>query len=65
MSEKQTDMGFKPYTETKTKAERIEYVKSNPHKYQPLAQYRKEQEESKKLDILAGQVQRLIDHFKI
>ena len=65
MSEKQTDMGFKPYTETKTKAERIEYVKANPHKYKPLAQYRKEQEESKKLDILAGQVQRLIDHFKI
>ena len=30
-----------------------------------MAQYRKEQEESKKLDILAGQVQRLIDHFKI
>ena len=65
MSEKQTDMGFKPYTETKTKAERIEQVKANPHKYKPLAQYRKEQEESKKLDILAGQVQRLIDHFKL
>ena len=65
MSEKQTDMGFKPYTETKTKAERIEYVKANPHKYKPLAQYRKAQEESQKLDILAGQVQRLIDHFKL
>ena len=25
----------------------------------------KDQEESKKLDILAGQVQRLIDHFKL
>ena len=65
MSNKQTDMGFKPYTETKSLAERIAHVKANPDKYKPLAQYRKEQEESKKLDILAGQVQRLIDHFKI
>jgi DUF438 domain-containing protein len=65
MSDNQTSMEFKPYTETKTKAERIAYVKANPSKYKPLAQYRKEQEESKKLDILAGQVQRLIDHFKI
>ena len=65
MSDKQTSMEFKPYTETKPLAERIAYVKANPSKYKPLAQYRKEQEESKKLDILAGQVQRLIDHFKI
>ena len=65
MSDKQTSMEFKPYTETKPLAERIAYVKANPTKYKPLAQYRKEQEESKKLDILAGQVQRLIDHFKL
>ena len=65
MSDKQQNMAFVPYTESKTEAERIAYVKANPHKYKPLAQYRKEQEESKKLDILAGQVQRLIDHFKI
>ena len=72
MSTKQTSMEFKPYTETKPLAERIAYVKANPDKYKPLAQYRKEQEESKlrkeeskKLDILAGQVQRLIDHFQI
>ena len=65
MSDKQQSMTFVPYTESKTEAERIAYVKANPHKYKPLAQYRKEQEESKKLDILAGQVQRLIDHFKI
>ena len=39
-------MEFKPYTETKTQAERIAYVKANPDKYKPLAQYRKEQEES-------------------
>ena len=65
MADKQQSMEFKPYTETKSLAERIAYVKANPHKYKTLAQYRKEQEESKKLDILAGQVQRLIDHFKI
>ena len=64
MSDKQQSM-FVPYTESKPLAERIAYVKANPDKYKPLAQYRKEQEESKKLDILAGQVQRLIDHFKI
>ena len=65
MSDKQQSMAFVPYTETKTQAERVAYVKANPDKYKPLAQYRKEQEESKKLDILAGQVQRLIDHFKL
>ena len=65
MSDKQQRMAFVPYTESKSQEERIAYVKANPDKYKPLAQYRKEQEESKKLDILAGQVQRLIDHFKI
>ena len=65
MSDKQQSMAFVPYTESKTQAERVAYVIANPDKYKPLAQYRKEQEESKKLDILAGQVQRLIDHFKI
>ena len=65
MSDKQTSMEFKPYTETKTQAERIAYVKANPDKYKPLAQYRKEKQESEKLDVLAGQVQRLIDHFKL
>ena len=54
MSDKQQSM-FVPYTESKPLAERIAYVKANPDKYKPLAQYRKEQEESKKLDILAGQ----------
>ena len=48
MSDKQTSMEFKPYTETKPLAERIAYVKANPSKYKPLAQYRKEQAESKK-----------------
>ena len=65
MSDKQQSMEFVPYTKSKTQAERIAYVKANPDKYKPLAQYRKEQAESKKLDVLAGQVQRLIDHFKI
>ena len=65
MSDKQTSMEFKPYTETKSLAERIAHVKANPDKYKPLAQYRKEKQESEKLDVLAGQVQRLIDHFKL
>ena len=65
MADKQQSMEFKPYTETKPLAERIAYVKANPDKYKPLAQYRKEKQESQKLDILAGQVQRLIDHFKL
>ena len=64
MSDKQQQM-FVPYTESKTQAERIAYVKANSDKYKPYAQYKKDQEESKKLDILAGQVQRLIDHFKL
>jgi DUF438 domain-containing protein len=64
MSDKQQSM-FVPYTESKSKEERIAYVKANPDKYKPLAQYRKEKQESEKLDVLAGQVQRLIDHFKI
>ena len=64
MADKQQNM-FVPYTESKTEAERIAYVKANPHKYKPLAQYRKEKQESEKLDVLAGQVQRLIDHFKL
>jgi len=65
MSDKQQSMEFKPYTETKSLAERIAHVKANPDKYKPLAQYRKEKQESEKLDVLAGQVQRLIDHFKL
>ena len=65
MSNKQQSMEFKPYTETKSLAERIAHVKANPDKYKPLAQYRKEKQESEKLDVLAGQVQRLIDHFKL
>jgi len=65
MTDKQQNMEFKSYYETKTPEERIAYVKANPGKYKPLSQYRKEKQESEKLDVLAGQVQRLIDHFKI
>tara|TARA_Y100000004_G_scaffold32115_1_gene33618 strand:+ start:24 stop:221 length:198 start_codon:yes stop_codon:yes gene_type:complete len=65
MSDKQQSMEFVPYTKSIPKAERIAYVKANSNKYKPYAQYKKDQEESKKLDILAGQVQRLIDHFKL
>ena len=65
MSDKQQSMTFVPYTESKTQAERVAYVKANPHKYKTLAQYRKDKQESEKLDVLAGQVQRLIDHFKL
>ena len=62
MSDKQTSMEFKPYTETKTQAERIAYVKANPDKYKPLAQYRKEQAVEKKIDALTEMVQRLIEY---
>ena len=65
MADKQQNMEFKSYYETKTPEERIAYVKANPSKYKPLSQYRKEKQESEKLDVLAGQVQRLIDHFKL
>ena len=65
MADKQQNMEFKSYYETKTPEERIAYVKANPCKYKPLSQYRKEKQESEKLDVLAGQVQRLIDHFKL
>ena len=62
MSDKQTSMEFKPYTETKPLAERIAYVKANPSKYKPLAQYRKEQAVEKKIDALTEMVQRLIEY---
>ena len=65
MADKQQNMEFRSYYETKTPEERIAYVKANPGKYKPLNQYRKEKQESEKLDVLAGQVQRLIDHFKL
>nr|BAR18264.1 hypothetical protein [uncultured Mediterranean phage uvMED] len=34
-----TQQTFVPYTESKTAEERAEYVKANPHKYMPKAQY--------------------------
>ena len=53
---------FVPYTESKTQAERIAYVKANPDKYKPLAQYRKEQAIEKKVDTLVEMVQRLVEY---
>jgi hypothetical protein len=61
MSDKQQDM-FVPYTESKPLAERIAYVKANPDKYKPLAQYRKEQAIEKKVDTLVEMVQRLVEY---
>ena len=61
MSDKQQSM-FVPYTESKTQAERVAYVKANPDKYKPLAQYRKEQAVEKKIDALTEMVQRLIEY---
>ena len=61
MSDKQQDM-FVPYTESKPLAERIAYVKANPDKYKPLAQYRKEQAIEKKVDTLVELVQRLVEY---
>ena len=34
-----TQQSFVPYTESKTAEERADYVKANPHKYMPKAQY--------------------------
>ena len=34
-----TQPSFIPYTESKSAEERAEYVKANPHKYMPKAQY--------------------------
>ena len=61
MSNKQQQM-FVPYTESKPLAERIAYVKANPDKYKPLAQYRKEQAIEKKVDTLVEMVQRLVEY---
>tara|TARA_R100001440_G_scaffold72317_1_gene95998 strand:- start:320 stop:514 length:195 start_codon:yes stop_codon:yes gene_type:complete len=61
MSNKQQEM-FVPYTESKPLAERIAYVKANPDKYKPLAQYRKEQAIEKKVDTLVEMVQRLVEY---
>tara|TARA_R100001086_G_scaffold2224_2_gene1523 strand:- start:250 stop:447 length:198 start_codon:yes stop_codon:yes gene_type:complete len=62
MSDKQQSMEFVPYTQSKTQAERVAYVKANPDKYKPLAQYRKEQAVEKKIDTLTEMVQRLIEY---
>ena len=62
MADKQQSMEFKPYTETKPLSERIAYVKANPDKYKPLAQYRKEQAVEKKIDVLTEMVQRLVEY---
>ena len=62
MSDKQQSMAFVPYTESKTQAERVAYVKANPDKYKPLAQYRKEQAVEKKIDVLTEMVQRLVEY---
>ena len=62
MSDKQQSMAFVPYTESKTQAERVAYVKANPDKYKPLAQYRKEQAIEKKVDTLVEMVQRLVEY---
>ena len=61
MADKQQSM-FVPYTESKSKEERIAYVKANPDKYKPLAQYRKEQAIEKKVDTLVEMVQRLVEY---
>ena len=63
MSDKQDSL-FVPYTESKSQEERIAYVKANPHKYKPYAQYRKDQDDDKKLDILIEMVQRLVEYQK-
>ena len=65
MSDKQQSMAFVPYTESKTQAERVAYVKANPDKYKPLAQYRKEQAIEKKVDTLVEMVQRLVEYQSI
>ena len=62
MADKQQNMEFKSYYETKTPEVRIAYVKANPDKYKPLAQYRKEQAGEKKIDALTEMVQRLIEY---
>ena len=64
MSKDQQSMEFKSYYETKTPEERIAYVKANPHKYKPYAQYRKDQDDDKKLDKLIELVQRLVEYQK-
>ena len=56
------DKLFVPYTQSKSIEERIAYVKANPDKYKPLAQYRKEQAIEKKVDTLVEMVQRLIEY---
>ena len=63
MSDKQDSL-FVPYTESKSQEERIAYVKANPDKYKPYAQYRKDQEDNKKLDTLIEMVQRLVEYQK-
>ena len=58
-----TQQSFVPYTESKTAEERAEYVKANPHKYMPKAQYDiiKELKESnksihEKLDLVMNEI---------
>ena len=50
------DKLFVPYTQSKTAAERIAYVKANPGKYMPLPLKNKLDEMDKKMDLILSKI---------
>ena len=51
-----TQQKFVPFSESKTKEERVAYVKANPAKYMPLPLKNKLDELDKKMDLILSKL---------
>tara|TARA_R110000751_G_C13584548_1_gene460231 strand:+ start:504 stop:677 length:174 start_codon:yes stop_codon:yes gene_type:complete len=51
-----TQTTFVPFSVSKTPEERAEYVKANPHKYMPKAQYDSMKDINNKLDLIMNHI---------
>ena len=54
------DKLFVPYTQSKSVEERIAYVKANPHKYMPKAQYDLIKNLNNKIDALDSKMNEIL-----
>ncbi len=55
-----TQQTFVPYTESKSPEDRIAYVKANPHKYMPKAQYDLIKNLNNKIDALDSKMNEIL-----
>ena len=51
-----TQATFVPFSVSKTPEQRAEYVKANPHKYMPKAQYDSMKDINNKLDLIMNHI---------